>query len=88
MIRITVSSRSTSPLGSVQCPSLALWISFGLKCILSDIKMVTKACFLGSLAHIYLFFSSFYHEVMSSLDVKECFSDAIGRWILILHPFY
>ena len=49
---------------------------FGLKSILSDIKMATLACFLCPFDWM-IFLHPFYSEVMPILDVKACFLDTV-----------
>jgi hypothetical protein len=56
--------------------SLSL-ISFGLKSVLSDIKMTTLVC--PSPVVWNIFFLFFYPEVMSILDVKMYFFGCIRR---------
>jgi hypothetical protein len=46
-LRISVSSWCVLPLVSLECPPQALWISFVLKFICSDIKMATQVWLLG-----------------------------------------
>lgn len=63
--------------------SLPLWISFGLKSLLSDNKVVTIECFLGPFC--WNIFSNFYPEVIYILDVKACVLDRqmFGFWFWI-----
>ena len=55
-------------------PSPSLLISFDSKSILLDIKMATPVCFLDPFAW-EIFFSNFYLEVISIIDIEVCFLD-------------
>lgn len=74
---------------SVSCPSLFLWINFGLNSTLLYIKIVTPVCFLGPFASND-FYNFFYPEVITILDVRcVCFSDAEQKWIFFgIHSDY
>ena len=53
---------------------------FGLKSILSDIKMATPFA--------WNIFSRPFTHVMSILDIKVCFLNTAEGWILFFNPFY
>lgn len=70
MLRIGMSSWSIFPLISMLCPYLSLWISFGLKSILPDIKMAVKL----ECKVYWLRISSpyIYRRMLSILDINVC----------------
>lgn len=73
------------PQDSLDCINVFCDVPLPLYSILSDIKMATSACFLGSMSQT-TFFLSFYSEMISLLNDEECFLDAAEKWIQSPNP--